>query len=98
MRDVAPCRSAGSSSTGELVERTQVRAEDLRIRYNHALDDTPLAPLRSLRGARFVKIVSNAPGPAGLSPCPWPGDGECDEYDGDCAAGSDASDCTGLLY
>lgn len=74
------------------------RSEDLRIRYNHALDDTPLEPLRSLPGARLVKIVSNAPGPAGLSPCPWPGDSECDEYNGDCAAGTDASDCSGLLY
>lgn len=72
------------------------QAEDLRIRYNHALDDTPLAPLRSLPGARFVKIVSNAPGPAGLSPCPWPRDDECDEANGDCAAGTDASDCGGV--
>jgi hypothetical protein len=67
-------------------------AGDIVIRHNPTLDDTPFARLRQIRAER-VKIVSNRSGPAQLSPCPWSGDGECDETSNDCAAGSDVSDC-----
>jgi hypothetical protein len=63
------------------------------IRQNASLDDAPLARLRNIAQGERIKIVSNASGPARLSPCPWLGDGECDELNDDCAAGSDVSDC-----
>lgn len=69
------------------------QADVLAIHANAALDDTALAPLRTLPGASSVKIVSNLSGPAQLATCPWLGDGVCDELLGDCAAGSDAFDC-----
>jgi hypothetical protein len=68
-------------------------ANYIRVRANPALDDGPLAGLRQMPGVSNVKIVSNRSGFAQLQPCPWPGDGECDEANGDCAFGSDSLDC-----
>ncbi|MEO8179131.1 MAG: hypothetical protein ABI895_09885 [Deltaproteobacteria bacterium] len=47
------------------------------------------------RIAGSLGIVSNLSGPARLSMCPWTSDGVCDEVVGDCAQGSDGSDCSG---
>lgn len=71
-------------------------AREIYVRRNTALDDTPLAGWRQMPEAEHVKIVSNRSGPARLSPCPWPGDGQCDELSSDCAPGTDRSDCMGL--
>jgi hypothetical protein len=71
------------------------QASKVIVRGNGALDDAALAPLRMRLGPRNVKIVSNLAGPARLSMCPWTSDGVCDEAVGDCAQGSDASDCSG---
>lgn len=68
------------------------QAERVVIHGNAALDDTPFAPLRQLPDAS-VKIVSNLSGPAQFEPCPWNLDGVCDETGGDCAVGTDATDC-----
>jgi hypothetical protein len=69
------------------------QADRIYIRQNASLDDAPLARLRQISQGGRIKIVSNVSGPARLSPCPWPADGECDELAGDCASGSDAQDC-----
>jgi hypothetical protein len=67
----------------------------LVIRGNGALDDAPLAPLRALPGARYIKIATNKAGPSLFQPCPWLADTVCDEAQGDCAPGSDVADCVG---
>jgi hypothetical protein len=71
------------------------QASSILIRGNLALDDAPFARLKVL-DPRNVKIVSNASGPAALSPCPWISDDICDEFYGDCAPGSDLRDCGGV--
>jgi hypothetical protein len=63
------------------------------VHRNAALDDTALASLRRLPAPAGVKSASNQSGPSRFDPCPWPGDGVCDEATGDCAAGSDTADC-----
>jgi hypothetical protein len=93
LRSVDALSVQGNASLTSLDLSGLQQASKIYIRDNAALDDTPLARLRQLPQGARVKIVSNQSGPAQMSPCPWTGDGECDELTNDCAAGSDQVDC-----
>ncbi|HWO08935.1 MAG TPA: hypothetical protein VNN80_05625 [Polyangiaceae bacterium] len=69
-------------------------AQEIEVTNNSLLDEGVLERLLAL-GAAPVVIERNGRRPARLDPCPWAGDGLCDETSGLCAEGTDAADCAG---
>jgi hypothetical protein len=65
---------------------------ELEITNNTQLYESSLDALLEL-GAAPAEIDRNSRIPARLDPCPWTGDGLCDETSRLCAAGSDTADC-----
>lgn len=96
LREVGGLQVEHNSALVELALPQLTEASIVVVHRNAALDDTALAGLGSLPAPAIVKIASNGSGPSRLDPCPWTGDGVCDESPGDCAAGSDTADCGGL--
>jgi Leucine-rich repeat (LRR) protein len=94
LRSVYTLEVSDNASLVTLALPSLQQANQILIRGNGALDDASLAPLRALPAAQRVKIASNKSGPSLFQPCPWAGDNVCDESLGDCAPGSDLSDCT----
>jgi hypothetical protein len=68
-------------------------AHQLEITNNDQLYESSLDALLEL-GAASAEIDHNSRVPPRLDPCPWTGDGLCDETSRLCAAGTDAADCS----
>jgi hypothetical protein len=83
---------SNNAQLGAIELPSLLRARSLIVHGNGVLDDGELA-LPALAELGSVKIVSNLGGPARLTPCPWSGDGTCDEAGEDCAIGTDVGDC-----
>jgi Leucine-rich repeat (LRR) protein len=72
-----------------------VEAAGRLIIRGNALPESELAALRAVPGVNDRRIVSNGAGPDRLDPCPWVGDGVCDEVFESCGPGTDRPDCQG---
>lgn len=87
-------RLLANHSLARLDLRQLQAVQELEITNNSQLYEPSLAPLLEL-GAAPAVIERNGWSPARLDPCPWTGDGRCDETNGVCAVGTDAADCGG---
>jgi hypothetical protein len=96
LREVGGLQVEHNGALVELALPQLSEASIVVVHRNAALDDTALAALGALPAPAIVKIASNGSGPSRFDPCPWTGDGVCDEGPGDCAAGSDPADCGAL--
>jgi hypothetical protein len=93
LRQVGGLQVEHNSALVELALPLLSEAGIIVVHRNATLDDTTLASMVRLPAPAVVKIASNGSGPSRLDPCPWSGDGVCDEALGDCASGSDMADC-----
>ena len=92
LRTIEQLRVLANGSLVRLDLRRLESAQQLEIANNARLYQGSLEPLLAL-GAAPAVVERNGGSAVPLAPCPWSGDGLCDEASGVCAEGTDPADC-----